>query len=349
MSEPDLIFRIEGGVGRISLNRPQAIHALTHGMCQAMLAALVAWKADPAVRLVMIDHASGRGFCAGGDIRMLAESGYGDGREGAAFFHLEYQLNHLMFVYPKPIVAFVDGIVMGGGAGISLPCPFRVATERTTFAMPETAIGLFPDVGGSWHLTRLPKRAGWWLGLTGARIKAADSARLGLTTHTVAFDALDALKAAICENPAALESLLAAADTPPGPAPVDEHLAEIEQAFSTDSIEDVIAALEAGSPWAQEQATVVKTRSPQSMKVTWRLLAAAAAAADFADVMRLEYRVSSRIIRTHDFLQGVRAAIVVKDNDPRWYPPTLTDTPDAAIDRLLADLPPGQEWTPLKP
>ncbi|MBU2401141.1 MAG: enoyl-CoA hydratase/isomerase family protein, partial [Alphaproteobacteria bacterium] len=173
MTEPEIIARVENGVGRISLNRPKAIHALNRAMCEAMTEALLAWREDAAVQSVLIDHAGERGFCAGGDIRMIAESGAGDASEAKAFFLAEYRLNHLMFDYSKPITAIVDGIVMGGGVGISEPAPIRIATERTTYAMPETGIGLFPDVGGGWFLPRLPGQTGVWLALTGARLKAA--------------------------------------------------------------------------------------------------------------------------------------------------------------------------------
>ena len=156
----DILAHVEHGVGRITLNRPKALHALTTAMCHAMVDALLAWRDDPAVQLVMLDHAGERGFCAGGDIRMLAESGARDGVEARAFFHTEYQLNHLLFTYDAPVVAVMDGIVMGGGVGISMPAHVRIATERTTFAMPETGIGLFPDVGGGWYLPRLPGKAG---------------------------------------------------------------------------------------------------------------------------------------------------------------------------------------------
>src|SRR3990167_9076791 len=154
--DPEVLIRVEKNVGRITLNRPKALHALTLDMCEAMIAALVEWREDPEIYMVLIDHAGERGFCAGGDIRMLAESGAKDGSKAREFFFTEYRLNHLLFNYPKPRVAIMDGITMGGGVGLSRPCRFRVATERTTFAMPETGIGLFPDVGGGWYLSRMP-------------------------------------------------------------------------------------------------------------------------------------------------------------------------------------------------
>ena len=189
----DVITRIEGKVGRIRLNRPKAIHALTREMCSAMLAALVDWREKREVEAVMLDHAEGRGFCAGGDVVMIARSGAGDGSEARAFFHEEYRLNHLLFTYAKPTIAFMDGITMGGGVGISQPCRYRVATENTRFAMPETAIGLFPDVGGGWYLSLLPGRTGVFIALTGARRDGAECLHLGLASHFISSLALDDL------------------------------------------------------------------------------------------------------------------------------------------------------------
>ncbi|MBU3971312.1 MAG: enoyl-CoA hydratase/isomerase family protein, partial [Alphaproteobacteria bacterium] len=193
-AESEVLARVDSGVGRITLNRPKALHALNRAMCEAMTDALLAWRTDDAVKSVLIDHAGERGFCAGGDIRMIAESGAGDASEAKAFFKVEYRLNHLMFDYPKPVTAIVDGIVMGGGVGISEPADVRIATERTTYAMPETGIGLFPDVGGGWFLPRLPGQTGVWLALTGARLKAADTVALGIHTHFVPSERIEALK-----------------------------------------------------------------------------------------------------------------------------------------------------------
>ncbi|RYG00231.1 MAG: enoyl-CoA hydratase/isomerase family protein, partial [Caulobacteraceae bacterium] len=193
----DVLTRIEGRVGRITLNRPQALHALTTDMCQVMTEVLLAWREDPAVELVLLDHAGERGFCAGGDIRMLAESGAGDGKAAREFFFIEYRLNHLLFEYPKPVAVIMDGITMGGGVGLAMPARYRVATEKTTFAMPETGIGLFPDVGGGWFLPRMPGHIGLWLALTAARIKAADCELVGVATDFVESVKIAELKAAI--------------------------------------------------------------------------------------------------------------------------------------------------------
>jgi enoyl-CoA hydratase len=210
----DVVTATDGRVLRIRLNRPKAIHALTTAMCDAMLDALAAAEADPNIEAILIDHAEGRGFCAGGDIRMIAASGAGDGAEARAFFHTEYRLNHRLFTFAKPIVAFMDGITMGGGVGISQPARFRVATENTRFAMPETGIGLFPDVGGDRYLSRLPGRIGVFLAVTGHRLDGAEAHALGLATHYLPAGALDDAKARIAADPAAIATILDALATP---------------------------------------------------------------------------------------------------------------------------------------
>jgi enoyl-CoA hydratase len=189
LDDPPVLLGIEGGCGRITLNRPGALHALTLQMCQLMIGALQAWRSNPAVKAVLIDHSGPRGFCAGGDIRMLAESGAGDGAQARAFFFTEYRLNHLLFTYPKPVVALMDGVTMGGGVGLAMPSRFRVATERTTFAMPETGIGLFPDVGGGYFLSRCPGVLGEYLALTGQVIGAGQAIACGLADVQISADA----------------------------------------------------------------------------------------------------------------------------------------------------------------
>ena len=341
----EVLTRIEGSVGRITLNRPKALHALNLGMCEAMTAALLAWRDDDAVLSVLIDHAGERGFCAGGDIRMIAESGATDAVEAKAFFLTEYRLNHLMVEYPKPITAVVDGIVMGGGVGISEPADVRIATERTTYAMPETGIGLFPDVGGGWFLPRLPGETGTWLALTGARLKAADTVALEIHTHFVASDAVETLKDdLLARGPAAVADH--AGD--PGPASLAPYRDAIDRLFSHDRVEAIFEALEAdGSDWASAQLATLKTKSPQSLKVTLRQLRAGRRMATFAEVMAMEYRLGGRVVRTHDFQEGVRAVIVDKDNTPKWSPATLEGVSDADLDALFAPLPADEEWTTL--
>ena len=348
MSDSEVLTRVESGVGRITLNRPKALHALNRAMGEAMTAALLDWREDAAVKSVLIDHAGERGFCAGGDIRMIAESGAGDGSEARAFFLTEYRLNHLLFDYPKPASAIVDGIVMGGGVGISEPAEVRIATERTTYAMPETGIGLFPDVGGGWFLPRLPGQTGVWLALTGARLKAADTVFLGIHSHFLPCDTLEAFRSILKVDPAHPADIADGLEEDPGEAPVAAHVEAIDRLFAHDTVEAIFAALKAdGSDWALAQLAVLGTKSPQSMKVTLRQLRTGATLSSFAEAMAMEYRLGGRVVRTHDFQEGVRAVVVDKDNQPRWSPAALDGVTDAALDALFAPLPSGDEWTPL--
>lgn len=348
MNKAPILIRVENGLGRLTLNRPGALHALTTQMCGLMIDALQAWRSNEQVKAVMIDHAGERGFCAGGDIRMLAESGAGDGREARAFFHTEYRLNHLLFVYPKPVIAVMDGITMGGGVGLSLPARFRVATERTTFAMPETGIGLFPDVGGGWHLSRLPGESGLWLALTGARIKAADCLLLGIATDYVESARVSDLKAGLAAEPAAIEQILTEFEADAGEPPIALHREAMDRSFVGDSVEGVMAALASdGSDWAKAQADTLASKSPQTLKVAFRQLRTGAALTDFAEEMAMEYRIGARVVQRRDFLEGVRAVIVDKDNAPRWDPPSLERVGESLLDEIFAPLPTGEEWTPL--
>jgi enoyl-CoA hydratase len=347
-SQSEVIARIEGSVGRITLNRPQALHALTTNMIRLMTDALVAWIDDPKVRLVLIDHAGERGFCAGGDIRMLAESGTGDGKKAREFFFTEYRLNALLHDYPKTVVAMMDGVTMGGGVGLSRPCRFRVATERTAFAMPETGVGLFPDVGGGWYLSRISDHVGLWLALTGARIKAADCELTCIATDYVESAQVPALKAAIIADPEAIETVLTEFEGDAGRPPLAGHIDEIARLFAGDSVEAIVAALEAAdNDWAREQLAVLKTKSPQTMKVAFRQLKLGGAMTRFADNMAMEYRIGARVVQRHDFIEGVRAVIVDKDNAPRWDPPTLEAVSETLIDGIFAPLASADEWTPL--
>lgn len=354
MSEPapesPVITRVEDGVGRITLNRPRALNALTREMCALMTRALLAWKDDGGVELILIDHNGERGFCAGGDIRMIAESGAGDAAEARAFFLTEYRLNHLMMVYPKPIVAIMDGITMGGGVGISQPADIRVVTERTLYAMPETGIGLFPDVGGGWHLPRLPGQSGLWLALTGARLRADECLALGIATHYVESVSLPALKVALRADPSNPKAIVERFDSEVGEARIERNLRRIDRFFGFDSMEEIFAALDEeadGENWAFKELRTLKSKSPQAMKITLRQLRAGAALSSFAEVMAMEYRLGGRVVRTHDFQEGVRAVIVDKDQAPKWKPATLEGVTDALLDELFAPLPADQEWTPL--
>ena len=347
----DVITSVEGAVGRLTLNRPAAIHALTTEMCRTMTQALLAWRRDPSIKAILIDHSGERGFCAGGDIRMLAESGAGDGKLAREFFHTEYRLNDLLFRLrdEKPVVAVMDGITMGGGVGLSAPARYRIATERTTFAMPETGIGLFPDVGGGWFLPRLHGKTGLWLALTGARIKAADCELLGIATDVVEAAKVGEVKAAIIAAPDEIERILTEYEVDPGRASIAEHRDQIDRLFGQDSVEAILAALALDeSDWAKAQAAVLATKSPQTLKVAFRQLALGGAMTSFSENMAMEYRIGARVVQRHDFLEGVRAVIVDKDNAPKWDPPTVEGVTEAQLDAIFAPLPPAEEWTPLE-
>jgi len=345
----DILVRIEGKAGIISLNKAKTIHALTLGMCEAMIAQLQAWAHDPAVEIVLVDHAEGRGFCSGGDINLLRESALNDGgAAGRRFFYVEYQLNHLMFSYAKPIVAFMDGITMGGGVGISQPARYRVATANTRFAMPETGIGLFPDVGGGWYLSRLAGRIGAYLAVTGARLDGAESLAVGLATHFLPAEALADAKTRIAAAPGDVDAILAGLSEAPPAAAIMAHRADIDRLFASDRLEDILAALEAdGGEWAAKTLATLRTKSPQACKVSLRQLKDSLGCATFAENMVMEYRVGGRVLVLPDFAEGVRAVIVDKDHAPKWNPATPEAVTDALLDAIFAPLPADEEWRPL--
>jgi enoyl-CoA hydratase len=348
----DVLIATNGPIGHISLNRPKALHALTLEMCQAMSAALSEWARDDAIKVVILDHAEGRGFCAGGDIAFLRNSALNDGgASGRKFFHDEYQLNHQMFTYEKPIVAFMDGITMGGGVGISQPAKYRVATENTRFAMPETGIGLFPDVGGGWYLSRLGGRLGQFLALTGARLDGAECLWTGLATHYVPHEMLEDLKARIHDHPDRIAGILSEPVGTPPKARIEANADKIAKHFASDRYEDILASLEAaadaGDDWAMKERDTLGTKSPQTCKVALRQLAESAALTDFADNMRMEYRIASRVLTRPDFAEGVRAVIVDKTNDPKWDPATPEGVTEELLDAIFAPLPADEEWKPL--
>jgi enoyl-CoA hydratase len=352
MMTDEVLIRTNGPIGHISLNRPKALHALTLPMCHAMSAALSEWAADDSIKAVILDHAEGRGFCAGGDIAFLRNSALNDGgASGRKFFHDEYQLNHQMFTYPKPIVAFMDGITMGGGVGISQPAKFRVATENTRFAMPETGIGLFPDVGGGWYLSRLGRRLGQFLALTGARLDGSECLWTGLATHYVPHEMLEDLKARIHDHPDRIAGILSEPVGTPPKARIEANADRIAKHFASDAYEDILASLEAaadaGDDWAMKERDTLGTKSPQTCKVALRQLAESAQLSDFADNMRMEYRIASRVLTRPDFAEGVRAVIVDKTNDPKWNPASPEEVTEDLLDAIFAPLPEGEEWVPL--
>ena len=343
----DVLISVEQGVGRIRLNRPKAIHALTTRMCEVMSEALLHWLTDDSVSVVLIDHAEGRGFCAGGDVVMLARSGNEDAEEAKRFFFAEYRLNHLLFTYPKPTIAIMDGITMGGGVGISLPCDYRIATEATRLAMPETGIGLFPDVGGGWYLPRLPGRVGEFMALTGARLDGAECQYLGLATHYVEQASLEEMFERIARTPTRAQGAIGSFSVTPPEAKIASNLPFITRLFASDRLEAILAALEEDkSEWAETELHTLRTKSPLSCKVSLRLMAEGATRTSFTDEMRAEYAVAGRVVRTHDFREGVRALLIDKDNSPEWEPATPEEVTDEMLDVLFEPLPPSEQWTP---
>ncbi|MBK8373791.1 enoyl-CoA hydratase/isomerase family protein [Sphingorhabdus sp.] len=346
----DIISRVEGHAGIISLNKPATLHALTLDMVHAMTEVLLHWQKSREVKCVIIDHAEGRGFCAGGDINFLRDSALNDdGKSGRKFFHDEYQLNHLLFTYPKPVIAFMDGIVMGGGVGISQPARYRVATENTRFAMPETGIGLFPDVGGGWYLSRLEGRVGVFLALTGARLDGAECLELGLATHYLPSEGVAEAKARIAnEDIDRIEGILGTLSATPPEARIVGNLFHINRHFASDRYEDILASLEADEgDWAMKELATLRSKSPQTCKVALRQLMESMQLNDFADNMVMEYRIASRVLTRPDFAEGVRAVIVDKDNAPKWNPATAEDVSDDLLDTIFAPLPVKEEWKPL--
>jgi enoyl-CoA hydratase len=342
----DVSIRVEGGIGRITLTRPSALHALNTPMCAAVLAALKAWAGDDSVQFALIDHEEGtRGFCAGGDIRMLADSGKGDASEAREFFATEYRMNVALDEFPKPVLAIVDGVTMGGGVGISVHGSHRIATERTLFAMPETGIGLFPDVGGGWFLPRLSGELGTWLALTGERLKGVDVASARVATHFLPSELIPNLMKQIASadfSVGAAEMLNEILRTLTHSIPAgsfETHRAVINSCFAFDRAEDIIAALEAvGSEWALAQIKTLRTKSPETVKVALRQLREGRRLASFRENMQMEYRIGWRKVQSHDFQEGVRAVIIDKDNAPAWAPATLEGVTDEMVSKYFEPL-----------
>lgn len=352
---PEVRVRVEGGAAILSLNRPRAIHALTLDMVRAMTGALLDWRGDDRVRAVLIDHAVdaggdpklSRGFCSGGDISLLRQSALEDGVAGRRFFYEEYQLNHLLFTYPKPVVAFMDGITMGGGVGISQPARLRVATQYTRLAMPESGIGLFPDVGGGWYLSRLAGRLGQYLALTGARLDGAECVWAGLASHYLPAADLPQAKARMIAGEAP-DAVLGEMAAPAPEAKIAAHADAIARLFASDRLEDILAALEADdSDFAQTTLATIRTKSPTTCKVSLRQLATSRTLPDFAANMAMEYRIGARVLMLPDFAEGVRAVIIDKDNAPQWSPATAEAVTDTMIENIFAPLAALEEWKPL--
>jgi len=341
----EVICEKQGAAGVITLNRPRALNALTLGMVRQMRQALDAWAKDPQVTRVIVEGAGEKAFCAGGDIRRLTELlKAGERDEALAFWREEYQLNILIKRYPKPYISLIDGIVMGGGVGISLHGPYRIAGERYLFAMPEVGIGFFPDVGATYALPRLPGQTGMYLALTGERVKQADALALGLATHAVASAGMEPLRLALIEG-ASIEDVLAQASVDPVPAPLSAERSVIDSCFGAESVSAVLQRLDEaadkGSEFAAKTAAGMRTKSPTSMCIAFEQVRRGASL-DFEEAMRTEFRIVSRIGEGKDFFEGVRAVLIDKDNQPRWEPATLDAVTREEIDRYFAGLGPHE-------
>ncbi|MDJ0341837.1 enoyl-CoA hydratase/isomerase family protein [Streptomyces sp. H10-C2] len=323
---------VVNGTGVIALDRPEALNALDLTMVRAMTAALEAWCDDDGVRSVVVRSTSPKAFCAGGDIRTIREASLrGDHDAVREYFAAEYGLNALIAAYPKPYTALIDGFALGGGLGISVHGTARVVTERAALAMPETAIGFFPDIGASHFLPRLPGSVGWYLGLTGTRISGAAAVGCSLATHYVHAGELPALEEALTgadSDPAAVLDRFAAA------APASEltaHLDTVERCFSAPDLAEVLDRLAAeGGDWAGETLALLRRMSPTSLYVTFELLRRGAGS-DLGACLEREFLLACRTARAPDFAEGVRAALVDKDRSPRWSPDPLTAADRAGL------------------
>lgn len=341
----DIIFEAMSEWGVITLNRPEQLNALTFGMVKAMRAKLIEWERSPAIKAVLIKGAGEKAFCAGGDIRWLYDNAKKDVDHACEFFREEYRLNALVHHFVKPYVALIDGIVMGGGVGVSVHGDFRVAGDRTLFAMPETGIGMFPDVGGGHFLPRLHDGLGLYYALTGARAKAADAMAAGVATHYVATEQTPALEKALMalsfgNNPhAAIEALLDSWSGDPGEAHVNEIRPALTRLFTGHAtFDDFHAALKAdGHDVAGDMLRVLGRMSPTSLKLTFEQMRRGFSL-DFDDNMKMEFRIVRRVMEGHDFFEGVRALIVDKDKNPRWSPVTIEGVSDAAIAKYFEPL-----------
>ncbi|MGR8007419.1 enoyl-CoA hydratase/isomerase family protein [Streptomyces hypolithicus] len=346
MTDDSVLLHTEGHAAYITLNRPRAINALNHGMVNRMADALAAWERDPAVATVVITGAGERGLCAGGDIRSIYDDvRTGGGEASAAFWRDEYRLNARIARFTKPYVAAMDGIVMGGGVGVSAHGSVRVVTERSRVAMPETGIGLVPDVGGTYLLSRAPGELGTHLALTGAAVGAGDALLCGLADHFVPSERLPDLTGDLAKEPAydVLSAYVRCA--PPAPAPeLAAHRGWIDHCYSADTVEEIVERL-AGSaePAAGEAARTILTKSPLALKATLASIRGARGLDSLERVLEQEYRVSCAALTSPDLVEGIRAQVIDKDRTPRWSPATLAEVTDEQVARFFAPTAPGEE------
>ena len=343
-AEPDVIARREGGAGIIRLNRPKAINALTLEMSRAVDAALDRFEADPSVGLVLLEGAGERGLCAGGDIRGLYESSRVGGDLGKVFWRQEYTMNARIKAFPKPYVAFMDGIVMGGGVGLSAHARHRVVTDRTKLAMPEVGLGFFPDVGGTWLLSRSPGEIGTYFGLTGQTMNGPDAIHAGFADAVVPSEKLPALREALVSldarvDSAGVEAVIAGFATGQTAGPVAALQPQIDAWFAHGRMDDIVAALHRdGSELAQSTLKVLNEKSPRGMVVTLTLLRLARSSSTLEECLAREYRAALEVFASDDFREGVRAAVIDKDRKPKWSPSRIEDVTPEMIAPYFASL-----------
>ncbi|MDF1846447.1 MAG: enoyl-CoA hydratase/isomerase family protein [Parvibaculaceae bacterium] len=335
--EPEILFEQRGPIGLVTLNRPKVLNALTYNMVKQLHPQLVEWAEDDAISAVVIQAAGEKAFCAGGDIRVLHDQGKAGSPEVINFYRDEYRLNRTIKRYPKPYVALMSGINMGGGVGVSVNGSHRVASERLTFAMPETGIGLFPDVGGTYFLPRCPGEVGMYLGLTGARLKVADAVYAGIADAFVPADRHEALLARFVEGEA-VDAAIAAETQAIEDAPLAELQGQIDAAFSAESVDAILQRLDAdGGEWATKTAETIRSKSPLSTRVAYGQIRAGAEL-DFEDCMSLEFRLTNRFMAAPDFYEGVRAVVIDKDQAPKWQPASLDAVTDEQVAGYFASL-----------
>lgn len=337
MSE-DILFEQRGSVGLVTLNRVKALNALSIDMVKALAAQLAAWQQDDSIKAVILTSASEKAFSAGGDIRALYD---GRGNPPFDFFWHEYRLNRYIHRYPKPYISLINGIVMGGGVGISMHGQYVVGGERIMFAMPEVGIGFFPDVGGSHILPRMKGASGTYCAMTGERLKQGDCEAFGLTTHSIDSSHYADLIARIATGEE-VEGVLASYHQPVAPKLDEQSIAAIHENFAADKVADIVKALEADSrEFAQKTLAVLKSKSPTSIHVAFEQVQRGRGKS-FEDCMAMEYRIVHRILQDDDFYEGVRATIIDKDGKPNWSPSSLEDVQQDQIEKHFGPLPEGE-------
>ncbi|MER6670038.1 enoyl-CoA hydratase/isomerase family protein [Amycolatopsis japonica] len=330
----DAQFLVESGIGRITLNRPRALNSLNHGMVLAMLDHLEAWRADPGVRAVLIDGAGDRGLCAGGDIRAIYEDARSGGTASLRFWADEYRLNLLISRYPKPYLALMDGLVMGGGVGVSAHGSHRIVTERSRVGMPETGIGFVPDVGGTYLLSRTPGELGTHIALTAGAVSGPDAIHCGLADHFVSSERIPDLLDALTSRPT--EDALKSIAEPAPPSALAGDAAWIDHCYAADTVEEILARLHTAGDAAATAAKEIEAKSPTTLKVTLRALRSAAAMPDLETVLAQEYRISAHALSTAEFAEGIRAQIIDKDRAPKWSPATLSEVDGRIVDAYFS-------------